>query len=1039
MRISEVCIERPVFAWVMTLILMLLGLVGGYRLQLQLYPTMSQPNVSIESSLPGASPEIVETTLTRVIEEAVSGIEGIENIESTSNSEECKVQLQFRPERLMSEAVNDIRDRLAKSQDKIPTDASQPVLTKSRAEDRPVISLALTSPKLSTGELHDFAKRELEKDLESVNGAARVDILGASDYVMRIYLNPLSLTAYGISIAEVLNEVKKQNIEKPAGKLISKDREYSVTTIASMEKPEEFENIVVANRKNFLVRLRDIGRAEIDSDDRKTKTLFNGKAGVSIGIVKQSNANPIEVARGVKQVVERIKKSLPQDITIHTANDTTTFIERSIDEVYRTIFEATFLVVLVIIFFLQSVRSAVIPLVTIPVSLIGTLFIMYLLNFSLNSLTLMAMVLAIGLVVDDAIVVLENVHRNRELGMKPFEAAYKGIREISFAIIAMTLTLVAVYAPISLAKGRIGKFLTEFSITLAVSVLLSGFAALTLSPMMCARMLGDDHDTGHKKLPYKFLEKIREFFKSQSWMENLEASYEKVLQKIMPKKWLTVLGAILIWVIGTVVYLYLPAETTPYEDQGSMRIDGQAPQSSTMAYTERYVNMLDEAIKKIPEVERRVINITNPTFEGSIQLKSMTERNRSTEDVASELRGHISDITGVDTRIDTGASGGDSGRSVDFVIRANKTMRELQDMTSNLLGELHNSGLFQAVFSDLRGDVADYTVTVIRDKLSSLFIQPRDIAETIETLIRGRKAETFKKDSKAYDVRVQVENSARQNPEDITNLFVRAGDKDQTLVPLSELVTVNSRSGPVEIKRTNRARSVLLSGVLKPEYSMKDGIKAVDAIAKNLSSTDYRIDYMNEAKRFLNEGPTTTLIFCMALAFIYLVMAAQFESWLDPFIIMLSVPLSLAGAVITLAFLANGSINLYSNIGLITLIGLITKHGILMVTFANQKRTEVNASIEDAIIEACKVRLRPILMTTFAMVLGALPLALASGAGAESRRQLGWVIVGGMTIGTIFTLFVIPAFYTLLNKLKWWLMKPIAIKQLSSNVGIEHI
>lgn len=1015
MRISEVCIERPVFAWVMTLILVLLGLVGGYRLPLQLYPTMSQPTVTIESSLPGASPEIVETTLTRVIEEAVSGIEGIDNIESTSNSEECKVMIQFRPERLMSEAVNDIRDRLAKAQDKIPTDASQPVLTKSRAEDKPVISLALTSPKLSTGELHDFAKRELEKDLESVNGAARVDILGASDYVMRIYLNPLSLTAYGISIAEVLNEVKKQNIEKPAGKLISKDREYSVTTIASMEKPEEFENIVVANRKNFLVRLRDIGRAEIDSDDRKTKTLFNGKAGVSIGIVKQSNANPIDVARGVKQVVERVKKNLPPDITIHIASDTTTFIERSIYEVYHTIFEATLLVVLVIIFFLQSVRSSIIPLVTIPVSLIGTLFVMYLLNFSLNSLTLMAMVLAIGLVVDDAIVVLENVHRNRELGMKPFEAAYKGIREISFAIIAMTLTLVAVYAPISLAKGRIGKFLTEFSITLAVAVLLSGFAALTLSPMMCARMLGDEH-ANDKKFTYGFLENIQRFFTSQVWMEDLEASYEAILKKIMPKRLITALSAFGFAILGVTVYVYLPAETTPYEDQGSMRLDGQAPQSSTMAYTERYVAMLDEAINKIPEVERRVINITNPTFEGSIQLKPMPQRKRSTEEVAAELRGYLSDITGVETRIDTGSSGGDSGRMVDFVIRANKTIRELQDMTSNLLGELHGSGNFQAVFSDLRGDVADYTVTVIRDKLSSLLIQPRDIAETIETLIRGRKAETFKKDSKAFDVRVQVENSARQNPEDITNLFVKAGDRDGTLVPLSELVTVNSRSGPVEIRRTNRARSVLLSGVLRPEYSMKDGIKTVDNIAKNLSGTDYRIDYMNEAKRFLSEGPMTTLIFCMALAFIYLVMAAQFESWRDPFIIMLSVPLSLTGAVITLAFLSNGSVNMYSTIGFITLIGLITKHGILMVTFANQKRDELGTGVEDAIIEACKVRLRPILMTTFAMVLGALPLALASGAGAESRRQLGWVIVGGMTIGTIFTLFVIPAFYSYLTK-----------------------
>ncbi len=1023
MRISEVCIERPVFAWVMTLILVLLGLVGAYRLPLQQWPTMARPTVTIESTLPGASPEIVETTLTRVIEEAVAGIEGIDHIESISNSEESKVIIEFHPERKTEDAINDIRDRLAKAQDKIPTEASQPTLIKSRAEDKAIITLALTSATLDTGELHDFAKRELEKDLEAVSGVARVDTLGASEYVMRIYLNPLSLAAYGITVSEVLQAIKKQNIEKPAGKLISKDREYSVTTVASLEKPEEFENLVVANKKEFLVRLSDIGRAEIDSDDRRTKTFFNGKAGVSIGIIKQSNANPIDVARGVKAVVEKVTKSLPDDINIHVAGDTTTFIERSINEVYHTLFEATLLVILVVVFFLRSIRASIIPLVTIPVSLIGALFLMYLLNFTLNSLTLMALVLAIGLVVDDAIVVLENVHRNRELGMKPFEAAYKGIREISFAIIAMTLTLVAVYAPISLANGRIGKYLTEFSITLAGAVLISGFAALTLSPMMCARMLGDDDHKKQKASKQKgssHWDKFKDYFLTETWMLNLEVRYERILNILMPKRLIVALGAIGVACLGYVMHQYLPAETSPYEDQGHIKIEGQAPQSSTIAYTERYVRLLDEAIGKIPEVDRRVINITNPSFDGYIQLKNSSERQRNTEEVAAELRESLETITGIQTKIDTGAGdgGGGSGRVVDFVIRANKTFRELQEMSGTLHWELHGSGFFKNIFNDSRGDVVDYTVTVMRDKLSSLFIEPDSIAETIDTLIRGRKANTFKKENKTYEVRIQVENASRQSPEDITNLFVKAGDRDGTLVPLSELVVVNSRAGPVEIRHTNRTRSVALAGELKPEYSMKDGIKLVESISKDLTTTDYRIDFMGEAKRFLAEGPMMQLVFGLAIAFIYLIMAAQFESWRDPFIIMLSVPLSLAGAIMTLAFLDKGSLNLYSEIGLVTLIGLITKHGILMVTFANQLRDDEDAGIEDAIIRSCKVRLRPILMTTCAMVLGALPLALATGAGAESRRQLGWVIVGGMTIGTMFTLFVIPAFYSYFTKKK---------------------
>jgi len=1021
MRISEVCIERPVFAWVMTLILVLLGLVGAYRLPLQALPTVANTTVTIESSLPGASPEVVETTLTRIIEDAVSSIEGVDQIESISNSEESKVIVMFLPERRSEDAVNDIRDRLAKNQDRLPMEATQPILTKSRADDKAIITLALTSATLDTGELHDFAKRELEKDLEAVSGAARVDILGASEYVMRIYLNPLSLAAYGITVSEVLHQVKKQNIEKPAGKLVSKDREYSITTIASLEKPEEFENMVVAPRKDFLVRLRDIGRAEIDSDDKKTKTYFNGKAGISIGVVKQSNANPIEVARGVKAVVDRVKKNLPETITIHVASDTTTFIERSIHEVYRTLFEATLLVVLVVVFFLRSVRSSIIPLVTIPVSLIGALFLMYLLNFTLNSLTLMAMVLAIGLVVDDAIVVLENVHRNRESGMKPFEAAYKSIKEISFAIVAMTLTLVAVYAPVSLATGRIGKFLVEFSITLAGAVLLSGFAALTLSPMMCARLLGDED---HKKTvtntsEIAFWNRFKEYFLTELWMVNLEEKYEYILNLLMPKKLIVASSAIGFACLGYMTYQYLPAETTPYEDQGLIKVEGQSPQSATIAYTERYIQLLDAAINKIPEVERRVITITNPSFEGSIVLKNSSERQRNTEEIASALREAIEPITGIQVKIDSGSSGGsgsESGRVVDFVVRANKPFQELQAMAGNLQMELHAAGYFQGMFSDYRGDVADYTVTVLRDKLSSLNIEPDAIAETISALIKGKKAEKFKKNNKTYDVMVQVENASRQSPEDITNLFAKAGDKEGTLVPLSELVVVNSRAGPVEIRHTNRARSAMISGLLKPEYSMKDGIRIVEAIAKDLTTTDYRIDFMNEAKRFLTEGPMMALVFGLAIAFIYLIMAAQFESWRDPFIIMLSVPLSLTGAVITLAFMHGGSLNLYSNIGLITLIGLITKHGILMVTYANQMRDQEGVGIEKAIIQSCKLRLRPILMTTFAMVLGALPLALATGAGSESRRQLGWVIVGGMTIGTLFTLFVIPAFYSYFTK-----------------------
>ncbi|MBY0281815.1 MAG: efflux RND transporter permease subunit [Alphaproteobacteria bacterium] len=1057
MKLSEVCIQRPVFAWVMTFILILVGVVGAYRLPLQQYPKIERPYITIETSIPGAGPEIVEAQVTRVIEDAVSGIEGIENITSISSTEESKVTIEFRPERGVDNATNDIRDRLAKSKNKIPEEATEPVLVKSRAEERPIITIALTSETISPSELHDFAQREIEKDLESVAGVARVDVLGAGQYEMNLYLNPIRLAAYGITVSEVITAIKRQSIEKPAGKLISQNREYLVTTVANLEKPEEFENLVVATKNKHLVRLRDIGRAEITSNDKKTRTRYNGKQGISIGVIKQSTANPVEVARNVKEEMEKIQKHLPSEIMMHIGSDKTIFIERSIVEVYKTILEATTLVILVVFLFLRSARASLIPLVTIPVSLIGALFIMYLLNFSINMFTLMAMVLAIGLVVDDAIVILENIYRYMEEGLSALEASIKGVREISFAVIAMTLTLAAVYTPVSLAQGMTGKLLTEFSITLAGAVIVSGFAALTLSPMMCARLLVLNHshkedDDKPSKLETKALGLIEKYqskletlkengqtfkvfvlkaglggfiiaskliknFSTGAWLDKTEEKYEQKLRQILNYRLHVVGIAIGFSVIGYITYRNLPSEFTPREDQGTITIEGQSPQTATLDYTERYVEMIDNILGSIPEIDRRVTQIINPTFDVSLQLKN--DRKRSTEEISNDIRKKAEEITGVEAKVSSGSTGisGDDNRAVQFVVRGNKTYRELKDITQNLTANLYASGMILGVTSEIHGDTEDFTVTIIRDKVSSLNIEPATIAETIDALIRGRRANSFKKENKLYDVKVEVENSARRSPDDITNLFVKAGDKDGTLVPLSELVKVHSRAGPVEVHHHNRMRAVTMNAFLKPGFSLGEAINKVAEIAVDAIPSDARLDYIGDTKRYLSENKTMLLIFGLAICFIYLVMAAQFESWRDPFIILLSVPLSLAGAVLTLGVIDGGSLNLYSNIGLITLIGLITKHGILMVDFSNKLRGD-GKEIFASIIEASKLRLRPILMTTFAMVLGALPLAFSTGAGSESRRQLGWVIVGGMSIGTIFTLFVIPVFYTYLSARK---------------------
>lgn len=1009
MRISEICIERPVFAWVLTFILILLGVVGGSRLPLQQYPNIERSFVTIETSLPGAGPEIVESQVSRIVEEAVSGIEGVETITSVSSSEDSKVTVEFRPERDMEHGISDIRDRLAKSRDRMPDDAKDPMLTKTRADEKPVISLALTSDTIDTSELADFVEREIQKELESVAGVAKVDVVGAGKYVMNIYIDPIKMASYGLAITDVITALKRQNVEQPAGKIISKNREYLVTTIASLEKPEEFENAVIATKNHHLVRLREIGRAEVSAEDKKTKTLFNGKRGVSVSVIKQSNANPIDVARGVKKMVENMKHILPEGVTIHVGSDRTFFIEQSIKEVYKTLGEATFLVVLVVFFFLRSARASIIPLVTIPVSLIGVMFLMYLLGYSLNMFTLMALVLAIGLVVDDAIVVLENIYRYIEDGESTVNAAYKGVREISFAVIAMTLTLAAVYTPIALSKGTTGKLLTEFAITLAGAVCISGFAALTLSPMMCARLLGPSKKTAG------FWIRFKSHVCTEKWLHATEEFYEKFLEQALKKRLQVVLVSIFVALLGFFIYRGLPSEFTPKEDQGSFMIEGQSPQTATLEYTERYLRQIDAILTEIPEIDRRVAQILNPTYDISVQLKANPAR--PTEVVMEDLRKRLQDITGVDARLKSG-SGGMSGDSniVQFVIRANKTYRELKDISQYMTSYLYMSGKVSSVTSDIRGDSQDFTVSILRDKISALNIEPKTIADSIDALIRGRKAGNFKKDNKLYEVNVEVESSARQNPEDITNLFIKAGDKEGTLVPLAELVKVNSRSGPVQINRHNRMRAILINIHLK-DISLGEGITLVRDLAKEVIPQDARLDFVYDTKQYLDENYAMAFIFILSIVFIYLVMAAQFESWRDPFIILLSVPLSLAGAVITLGLLDGGSINLYSNIGLVTLIGLITKHGIMMIDFANKLR-EDGMELVLAIRTASKQRLRPILMTTFAMVLGALPLAFATGAGAESRRQLGWVIVGGMSIGTIFTLFVIPAYYTFLSSNK---------------------
>lgn len=1031
MKLSEICIQRPVFSWVLTLILILLGLVGGSRMSIEQYPRIERNFLTIEATLNGAGPEVVETQVTRVLEDGLAGMEGIVAMQSTSSVEDSKVVVEFAADRRIDDAANDVRDRISRVKDRLPHEMNEPTLTKSRTDDRAIITLALTSDTLDPSAIADYARAEIQKDIESLPGIARVDVIGAGLYKMRLKLDPVKLSAHHITVMDVIHAIRQQNLEKPGGKIISQDREYLVTTVASIETPEEFNLLPIARRENHVVLLQDIGSAEISADDRRSRTRFNGKMGVSLNVIKQSSANPIEIAKSVKAFMEKLQSRLPETMTISMGSDQTRFIEQSVKEVYKTIFDATLLVVLVIFAFLRTARASIIPLVTIPVSLIGVLFFMYLLGFSINTITLMAMVLAIGLVVDDAIVVLENIYRHIERGVPPMRAAVQGIREISFAVIAMTLTLVAVYSPIALQTGLVGKYFTEFAITLAGAVLISGFAALTLSPMMCATMLrprlspADNPADTATKTPARGLMRyilfipraLQYILPPETWLEKVEVSYEHKLQNLLRTPGRLIAAGIGFAIIGAMVYVKLPKELMPNEDRGMIYLDGQAPQSSTLDYTDRYVRQIDDILATIPEITRRVTEVNNPTFDISIQLDD--QRQRSTKEVTEDIMQRMRGITGVTVKPAMGRSSNENqANRVEFVVSDNKSVREVRNISDQMTLALYQSQQISVILGDNAQEAQDFTITILRNKAASLGIQTGEIADTIDALIRGRKSTSFKRENRLYDVLVEVMDRARQTPEDITNLFIKANDKEGTLVPLSELVDVTSRSTPPEIFRYNRLRSFASTAVLKEGLGVGAGVDLVTRISQEVLPHGARIEFIGETKRFLEESQSILVVFGLAIIFIYLIMAAQFESWRDPFIIMLSVPLSLAGAILTLLLVGNGSVNIYSQIGFVTLIGLITKHGILMIDFANTLRERHNFDRFQAITQASRARLRPILMTTGAMVLGSLPLAFAKGAGAEARQQIGWVIVGGMSLGTLFTLFVLPAFYLLLAQRK---------------------
>ena len=1071
MKLSEISIRRPVLATVLNLVIVLMGLVAWDRLPLREYPNIDVPTISVETTWRGASAEIMETQVTKILEDSISGIEGVDYISSTTRAEASNINIVFKLDRNADTSAADVRDRVGRVRSMLPDDVDEPVIAKTQADATPIIYLALSSDSISELELTDIADRVVQDRLQTVPGVASAEIFGSRRYAMRIWINSQRLAAYQLTPEDINQALLSQNIEVPGGRIEDIEREFTVLTETDLRTPEQFSKIIVKQGEGSLVRLADVARVELAAADTRVGARHNNKPSVAIGIVKQSTANPLEVSQGITKAIESINRLIPAGVTLSTAYDSTIFIKASLHSVYTTIGEAIVCVALVILFFMRSFRASIIPLITIPVSLLGGLILMMALGFSLNTLTLLAFVLAIGLVVDDAIVMLENIARYIDLGMTPVEAAFKGSKEIGFAVIAMTLTLAAVYAPIAMAEGRTGKLFTEFALALAGAVVVSGFIALTLTPMLSSVLLRhgatghSDHEpfyiAPYRKWLLRALEHRRLIFSlagltlfvSLTLTVGLAGIINTVTGNVFAErigKLQQLVGGVVLMQSGklqgpppadvmammeaepwyfiplmitakplNVLIAGLPQELSPVEDRGYLIGVAFSPEGSTIDYTNRYAHQIEQIYSSVAEREMHFVVTGFPVVTQMVSflaLKDWSERDRSTGDIATTIGGPMFAIPGVMAFAFEPPSLGQDflNTPVSFVVQTSGNWADLGKAVDELMSRARlNPGLMN-LRSDLELNKPELRLTLNRDKVADVGADVAGVGRTLEIMMGGRQVTRFKKDGEQYDVIVQADDAQRRQPSDLTGVFVRTTRGD--MIQLSNLVTVNETVTPKELNHFSKLRSATITATIAPGYSLGQALSFLDTTLKQSSIKDISADYNGNSREFVSSSSSILFVFALALIFIYLVLAAQFESFIDPLVIMIAVPLAMFGALIALWATGN-TINIYSQIGLITLVGLIAKNGILIVEFANQLQ-EQGRNKFDAVVEASQLRLRPILMTSIATVFGALPLAFAHGAGAEARGTIGWVIVGGMTIGTFFTLFVIPGLYVVVAQKK---------------------
>ncbi|HEX2848839.1 MAG TPA: efflux RND transporter permease subunit [Chitinophagaceae bacterium] len=1011
MNISELSLRRPVLAIVMNIIIIVFGVIAFKFLGVRDYPAIDPPNISVRTSYAGANADIIETQITEPLEKAINGIAGIKNITSSSSNGSSNINVEFDLGINLEAAANDVRDKVSQAQRSLPPDLeAPPVVTKADASSDAILSMTVQSSTRNPLQITEYANNVLVERLQTIPGVSGIQIWGEKRYAMRIWIDPAKLTAFGLTPGDVQAALSRENVELPSGKISGNTTELTVRTFGRLNTEEEFGNVIIKNVNGADVRIKDIGEVVLGPENEETALRESGIPMIALALVPQPGANYVAISDEFYKRLEQIKKDIPEDISVNIALDQTRFIKRSISEVEETLIVAIVLVVLIIYLFFRDWLIAIRPLIDIPVSLIGAFFIMYIMGYTINVLSLLAIVLATGLVVDDGIVVTENIYKKMEKGMGKWQAAMEGSKEIYFAVIATSITLAVVFLPIIFLQGFVGSLFREFGIVVAGAVLISAFVSLTLTPVLNVKLT--------KKNIHKhswFYTKTEPFFQ---WMEN---SYQKALTKYMRVRWVS-----FILILGCVAIIYfigrnLQSELAPMEDRSQFRLQLSAPEGTSFDAMDQYVDRISNLmLDSVPE-KQIILTITSPGFSGGnanngmvrVTLNDPKERHRSQEEIVNMINRNLpryNEGRAFAVQEQTIQVNRRGGQPVQFVIQ-NNNFDKLTAILPKFLEEASKSKVLQQADIDLKFNKPELRVSIDRLKASELGVSVSDISETLQLAYSNRRLGYFNKDGKQYQVMGQVARNDRDDPEDLKNLFVRNNRGE--MIAMDNLVNVEESNTPPTIYHFNRYKSATVSAGLQPGYTIGDGIKEMDRIASKLLDDTFATSLSGSSRDFAESSSNTSFAFLLALGLIFLILAAQFESFIDPFIIMITVPLAIAGAVLSL-WIFGHTLNIFSQIGMIMLIGLVTKNGILIVEFANQNRMKGMKKTEAAIYSATQ-RLRPILMTSLAMSLGALPLALSLGAAATSRIPLGVVIVGGILFSLVLTLFILPAMYSYMS------------------------